>query len=254
MQAIKVKNVTLGSGRPKIAVPITGKELPAVLTQAAGINATNADLVEWRLDCFAPVTDFDQVDAAATQLRQRLADLPLLLTFRTHAEGGQQPAKDEFYFQLLHHLVKKSLGDLLDVELFHDSEQIRQVITAAQHQQIKVVMSNHDFTKTPAITEIQRRLKLMATLGADIAKIAVMPHSAQDVLKLLWATNAMKDQLNCPLITMAMGDLGKVTRISGEVFGSCLTFGTVGAASAPGQIQSQKLRQYLAALQLSSNA
>lgn len=77
----------------------------------------------------------------------------------------------------------------------------------------------------------------MKTYGADIAKIAVMPNSARDVLDLLLATDNMKYKLNCPLITMAMGDLGKVTRISGEVFGSCLTFGTIGDASAQDKLK-----------------
>lgn len=111
-------------------------------------------------------------------------------------------------------------------------------------------MSNHDFDKTPATSELERRLTLMKTYGADIAKIAVMPNSARDVLNLLLATDNMKYKLNFPLITMAMGDLGKVTRISGEVFGSCLTFGTVGDASAPGQIESTNLKGILDTLKI----
>ena len=57
---------------------------------------------------------------------------------------------------------------------------------------IYIIMSNHDFDKTPATSELERRLTLMKIFGADIAKIAVMPNSARDVLNLLLATDNMK--------------------------------------------------------------
>ncbi|CDI58949.1 3-dehydroquinate dehydratase [Lactobacillus helveticus CIRM-BIA 951] len=41
---------------------------------------------------------------------------------------------------------------------------------------------------------------------------------------------------------MAMGDIGKVTRVAGQVFGSSLSFGAVGKTSAPGQLSIDDLR------------
>jgi len=81
--------------------------------------------------------------------------------------------------------------------------------------------------------------------------MAVMPQSADDVLTLLTATNEARKTLSQPVITMSMGDLGKVSRLAGEVFGSCLSFATVGAASAPGQIALDHLRPELEDLKLS---
>lgn len=147
-------------------------------------------------------------------------------------------------------MIKEKATDLLDLELFRKTSKLKEIIAEAHENNIYIIMSNHDFDKTPATSELERRLTLMKTYGADIAKIAVMPNSARDVLNLLLATDNMKYKLNCPLITMAMGDLGKVTRISGEVFGSCLTFGTVGDASAPGQIESTNLKGILYTLKL----
>ncbi len=140
--------------------------------------------------------------------------------------------------------------DLIEwrIDFFDQVEDAEKLVETAK--KLRQVMSNHDFDKTPATSELERRLTLIKTFGADIAKIAVMPNSARDVLNLLLATDNMKYKLNCPLITMAMGDLGKVTRISGEVFGSCLTFGTVGNASAPGQIESTNLKGILNTLKL----
>ena len=39
-----------------------------------------------------------------------------------------------------------------------------------------------------------------------------------------------------PIITMAMGELGAVTRTAGALFGNAMTFASAGKASAPGQI------------------
>ena len=78
----------------------------------------------------------------------------------------------------------------------------------------------------------------MADLGADIPKIATMANGAQDALKLLAATEEMsRIHSDKPLLTMAMGREGSITRLAGELFGSAITFCSLEAASAPGQVQ-----------------
>ena len=86
----------------------------------------------------------------------------------------------------------------------------------------------------------------MQELGADIPKIAVMPQSKRDVLTLLAATEEMvSEYANRPIITMSMAGTGLISRLCGEVFGSALTFGAVGKASAPGQMNALQLREIL---------
>ena len=95
-------------------------------------------------------------------------------------------------------------------------------------------------------------LDQMKHSNADIVKLAVMPQNADDVLRLLSETNHFhKRYPNQPLITMSMGKLGVISRISGEVFGSCVTFGAGKNASAPGQIEMGKLEEFLQVLRLS---
>lgn len=214
------------------------------------MSSNNTDLIEWRIDFFDQVEDAEKLVETAKKLRQVMSEMPLLTTFRTHFEGGVKKLSEEEYFDICRVLIKEKATDLLDLELFRKTSKLKEIIAEAHENNIYIIMSNHDFDKTPETSELERRLTLMKTYGADIAKIAVMPNSARDVLNLLLATDNMKYKLNCPLITMAMGDLGKVTRISGEVFGSCLTFGTVGDASAPGQIESTNLKGILNTLKL----
>ena len=214
------------------------------------MSSNNADLIEGRIDFFDQVEDAEKLVETAKKLCQVMSEMPLLTTFRTHFEGGVKKLSEEEYFDICRVLIKERATDLLDLELFRKISKLKEIIAEAHENNIYIIMSNHDFDKTPATSELERRLTLMKTFGADIAKIAVMPNSARDVLNLLLATDNMKYKLNCPLITMAMGDLGKVTRISGEVFGSCLTFGTVGDASAPGQIESTNLKGILDTLKI----
>ena len=88
----------------------------------------------------------------------------------------------------------------------------------------------------------------MDASGADILKMAVMPKDFEDVAAIMQATNEMTKLTDRPLISMAMGDTGSMSRISGENFGSCVTFGTVGKASAPGQFPIKELRMMMEAL------
>ncbi|WP_125980705.1 type I 3-dehydroquinate dehydratase [Loigolactobacillus iwatensis] len=247
---VKLKQVVLGSGRPKIAVPITGKDRSTILEQANKIVAARPDLIEWRLDYYQDILNFENYRETALQLNKLLGDIPLLTTFRTQKEGGGMPLSADNYVAIYQQIINHQLTDALDIELFLPQRIVGDLITAAHDSNIAIIMSNHDFQQTPAKTEIISRLTQMAQLNADVAKIAVMPQSAADVSTLLAATEAAHRQLTIPLITMAMGNLGKISRISGEVFGSALTFGTVGAASAPGQIELKMLRHNLAELAL----
>ena len=92
-------------------------------------------------------------------------------------------------------------------------------------------------------------LTAMADAGADVAKLAVTPADPADAARLLQATaQAAALRPETPLLTMAMGPLGAVTRVCGAAFGVCASFGTAGAASAPGQPDAAALRAALSAL------
>ena len=86
-------------------------------------------------------------------------------------------------------------------------------------------------------------------LGADIAKVAVMPNDPDDVLTLLSATRQASGQVQIPVISMSMGSYGAQTRLFGWVYGSALTFAVGARGSAPGQIPIEDLSMVLNVLQ-----
>ena len=245
IQPIQIRNVEIGSGVPKVIVPIVGKTEEAILAKAGEIASMPIHTVEWRVDFYDDVFDTEKTLATLKKLRCALGTLPLLFTFRTKKEGGNMAASLLQYKELVKRAICSGLVDLVDIELFSDKDTVNELIALAKEKNVKTILSNHDFFKTPSGNEIFSRLKQMEEAGADIAKIAVMPESTEDVLTLLSATCKAKKELTCPVITMSMAGTGLISRLSGEVFGSCLTFGTAGNISAPGQIDALKLRSVL---------
>lgn len=244
--AVTVKNITFKEGETLICVPLIGKTQDELLTNAQGLVDAGADIIEWRVDHFTHVREIPQVLATLAEIRHTLKTLPLLFTFRSKKEGGETEISDEAYFELNRQAELSGLVDVIDIELFNDEAQIRALVNDAHQAGVKVIMSNHDFHKTPAQEDIIYRLRRMQDLGADLPKIAVMPQTPQDVLTLLSATLTMKEKYATrPLITMSMGKSGGVSRVTGRLFGSAMTFGTVGQASAPGQIAIAKLRELM---------
>ena len=120
---------------------------------------------------------------------------------------------------------------------------------------VRIIASHHDFDGTPDERILHMLMDQMQQGGADVAKLAVMPNSADDVIRLLKLTNdTIQKYPTLPVVTMSMGGLGVISRLSGEVFGSCITFGADGAVSAPGQMQMDTLADILDALHVSMSA
>ena len=246
MTPVKVRNISIGEGIPKICVPVVGITREEIITEAKSFSSIPVDLVEWRVDWFEQVFDLEKVLGLLKELREVLGELPLLMTFRTSKEGGEKSISASDYARLNIEAAKSGYVDLIDVEIFTGDEIVKEIIDAVHNYGVKVIASNHDFDKTPDKDDIVERLRKMQELGADIPKIAVMPQSAKDVLTLLSATDEMVTKYaDRPIITMSMAGTGLISRLCGEVFGSALTFGAAKKASAPGQMEVNDLSTVL---------
>ena len=246
MNPVIVRKIKIGEGIPKICVPIVGVTKEAIIEEAKTIAALSADIVEWRADWYEDVFLFEDVRSVLKSLREILQETPLLFTLRTAKEGGEKSIDNATYIALNKAVIESGEIDLLDVELFSGDKVVEEIIGYAHQNQVKVIASNHDFEKTPSKEEIISRLQKMQEMGADILKIAVMPKSSKDVITLLAATEEMStNYAKQPIVTMSMSRDGVISRLAGEIFGSAITFGAAGKASAPGQISVQELRKVL---------
>ena len=243
---VKVRNLKLGEGIPKICVPLVGKTNEEILEEAKNLKEIKLDLVEWRIDHYENVENIEKCKEILKELREVLGETPILVTFRSKKEGGEREVSTEYYIELNKEISRTGMADLIDVELFTGDREVSEIVNFAHENEVKVVMSNHDFDKTPAKEEIVKRLCKMQELGADLPKIAVMPQTTSDVLTLLCATDEMVTKYaDRPIITMSMAGLGVISRIAGETFGSALTFGAAKVASAPGQVSVKELNNVL---------
>ncbi|MGI5951462.1 MAG: type I 3-dehydroquinate dehydratase [Brooklawnia sp.] len=232
---LQVRGVTLGVGRPKVIIPLTDAHEAGLVAAAKRVAASRAEMVEWRVDRYERRDDLNQMVAMAARIREIIGERPLLFTPRTKHEGSDwHPSSDE-YRDLISDACASGTIDMVDVQYLNPAA--KRCVEAARAARVPVVASNHDFDGTPSAAEITDRLNAMASLGADVLKIAVMPRSPGDVAALLAATAQCAEQVPVPLITMSMGPLGSISRLAGQVFGSCATFATLGdAGSAPGQL------------------
>ncbi|PXW48810.1 3-dehydroquinate dehydratase [Erwinia sp. AG740] len=246
MKTVTVKNLVIGEGTPKIIVSLMGKEVSSVESEAHYYRDFDFDILEWRIDHFNHVDNIDSVLDAAHKLRTIMREKPILFTFRTAKEGGEKEIAPQAYIALNKKMIDSGLVDMIDLELFTGDQLVSDTIAHAHAKGVKVVMSNHDFHKTPPKEEIIKRLCKMQELGADIPKIALMPQNKNDVLTLLLAAQEMSEKYaDRPIITMSMSKAGVISRLAGEVFGSAATFGALKKASAPGQIAIKDLRDVL---------
>ncbi|MCR5388782.1 MAG: type I 3-dehydroquinate dehydratase [Lachnospiraceae bacterium] len=240
MSSVKIGNITLEKGAPKICVSLTSKGEGSVVKEAAEVSKLPCDIAEWRYDMLEAYQLISELDETGTAIREALNGKPLIFTFRTKREGGEKAVTPEQYKAMLLNVVETGIADAIDVELFCGDEIFKEVCAFAHRYGTVVIGSNHDFEKTPSKEEMISRLKKMFELGADVAKLAVMPQSPEDVLTLMSATEEItRDENMGPVITMAMSDLGTVSRVAGALTGSAMTFASAEKESAPGQLPVQ---------------
>lgn len=242
MKICQVRQLTIGEGKTKICVPVVETTTEKIIQQIQELQ--NCDLIELRIDFYENIHDLKQVHELLLQVRQQ-TNLPLLLTYRSLKEGGHIQLSDQEYLSLVQTACQSGCIDIVDIELESGNMLVYQLVEIAHQNHVKVLMSYHDFEKTPTVMEMKERLEKMEIMGADICKIAVMPFSYKDVIQLLNTTMEMSQRLTRPLVTMSMGKIGKITRIVGELVGSSITFASVGQSSAPGQLTLEDMQTLL---------
>lgn len=240
-------NLVFEQAIPKICIPVIEVSEKEILNEFSALNKMDIDLVEFRADYFEYAHDEAIVLELLKKIR-KLYNKPLLFTLRTKDEGGYRYFNSEYYFNLNNKLIKSKLIDLIDIEFSSDYEQVNNTINLARDYNIITIISYHNFSQTPSEDEILDKFNKM--MIGDIAKIAVMPKSEEDVLRLLSASLKLKKEKKGPFIAIAMGPLGIISRISCQLFGSCMTYASNKKVSAAGQIDFNLTKELLKIMHL----
>lgn len=221
----------------KIVVPV----MPRSLEEAQNIDVTKydlADIIEWRAD-FLPKSD---VLTVAPAIFEKFLGREVLFTLRTTREGGNIELTDEEYVGLIKEVNAIYQPDYIDFEYFSHMDIFKEMLDFSN-----LVLSYHNFEETPG--NIMEAFSELTALSPRVVKIAVMPKTHQDVLDLMNFTRGFKT-LNPEqsYAVMAMGKLGRITRVAGELMGSCWSYASLDEQSAPGQIPLTQLPKILEVL------
>lgn len=247
---IELNGKPLGAaGLPAICAPLVGRTREQLVAEAAAVAAKRPDLLEWRVDFFDAIADTAAVLETATALRAAGSGLPLLFTRRSQREGGEPTGLAEPQALALYRAIcEHRAADLIDYEMGNDAAHVRALRESSKAHGVALVLSYHNFKETPPLEQLLERFAQAERMGADVAKVAVMPQDPQDVLRLLEATAQASRRLAIPVVSMAMAALGSVSRLCGGAFGSAMSFAVGQSSSAPGQMPIEDVRAGLAIL------
>lgn len=245
----KLGRVTLGEGMPAICVPVMGRTIPEIAQAAARAKAAQADVIELRIDSLTDRPGLQEAMDACRAVRGSAEEIPLLFTLRTRRDGGAGTADVQAYEALLGAVMESRVCDAVDCELSAGEAVFARLAEQAKRAGVLLVGSSHEFGEIGDMQRAAQWLKRQEALGADVCKAAVMTRTNAEAFALAQVYAGVYEQLTIPMIAIAMGPAGIMTRVGAACMGSCLTFGTAGEASAPGQIDAKKLRTALEIVQ-----
>jgi 3-dehydroquinate dehydratase-1 len=225
---------------PAICAAVTAPNIEEFL-EALG-NVRSADLVEIRAD---GLVDKTRINDLLKQAKSK-TNLPIIFTLRTKSEGGAFEGTEEERAELIKEGLE--LADMVDIELRMNEDDRNEIIKMSKEKKVKVILSYHDFEKTPAEDEMASVLAEEEAAGADIAKLVAFANFSSDVIRLLNVTQEMGKKLKIPLCTISMGKMGAISRIASPIFGSALAYGCVTKETAPGQLSVSQLDSMLRAV------
>ena len=193
-------------------------------------------MIELRADYFSFLEDKEALEEVLKQVAEIADSTIVLFTIRTDLEGGESAIAEELYKDLIVFASTTGYVDIVDVETSH-VEDAAEFISLLQGNGVYVLASHHDFHETPELLDMIDMYGTMRNTGADILKLAVMPNTRDDVVRAMQAANMVNEEIEDALIcSISMGSLGKISRIAGGLVGSCISFASLDASSAPGQL------------------
>lgn len=241
---IKIKNVCFGGENTLSCLPMIPKTEQELYSQTKELVQINPDIIEWRIDYYDEVSSPEKVAKALINISKIINDIPLIFTFRHVSEGGFKKYSQDIRLEVIEKALNTGCVDLIDVEMSNEKEFIDRVKELTVKYSKTLILSYHDFEYTPDEDFIYNKILEGARLGADIPKLALMAKDYGDVLKVMNANyKARVEEIDSPIITMSMGQIGSISRIIGGMFGSDMTFAVGKESSAPGQISISTLRE-----------
>ena len=218
--------------RYKTCVSIA-EETPKQVSQTLQIALKKADYAEIRFD-YLKKEDIPQV---LEIVKKKLINV--VCTLRPKSEGGKFTGDEKERIAILK-LIAEYNPFLLDVE-FNTIKKNKDLVKYLKKAKTNLLISYHDFKKTPSISQLQEKLDQMKKFASNV-KIVTTANSANDSSRVLQLYNK-KGRIN--LISFTMGDLGRTSRILGLFLGSPFIYVSLGKPVAPGQFSADEIKRII---------
>ena len=163
----------------------------------------------------------------------RRQGMPVILTIRDSREGGAWRGREADRLAL--YLAGLKSVSAVDMEI--GAHALMTLAGAAKQVKATVVGSFHDFKGTPTLARLRAIEVRGRHMGADVVKVAVKVRTEADVATLF----AFPHGASGPICVLGMGDRAGITRVALPCAGSCLAYGALGRATAPGQMDCRRL-------------
>lgn len=189
------------------------------------------DIIEARLDMMQK----REIEALSYCEKIETHGKPVIVTIRLAAEGGKWAADDDSRKNLFYNALETVSA--IDVEL--RSELLPQLYTVGTSKNKLIIISFHDFNKTPKLLELNTLLKKVKMFPSAVLKIAVRTETTEELECIKTFLRSVRDRKICML---CMGNLAKESRVKLPAIGSCLTYGYIDQPVAPEQPDCLTLR------------
>ena len=207
------------------------EKTPAKIKQTLKIGLKKSDYAEVRLD-FLKVEDIpDTLEIIKKDMNR------IVCTLRPKTEGGKFPGNEKERVAILK-LISEYTPFYLDVE-FNTLRKNTSLVKYRKTTKTKLLVSWHDFKKTPNSAELKNKMNQISKFSSNI-KIVSTAKSTDDSTRML-ELYSKKGKNN--LISFAMGDFGRISRILCLYLGSPYTYVSLGKAVAPGQFSIDEVKK-----------
>eukprot|EP01063_Lacrimia_lanifica_P012514 TRINITY_DN19177_c0_g1_i1.p1 TRINITY_DN19177_c0_g1~~TRINITY_DN19177_c0_g1_i1.p1 ORF type:complete len:1486 (+),score=579.95 TRINITY_DN19177_c0_g1_i1:68-4525(+) len=207
--------------------------------------ACGTDALELRVDLLSDLSA-ENVAKQVVKLR-RLSPLPVIFTVRSEAQGGRFPNGQHERMLTLLQLAVRLGCEFVDVEATLKDEDRQELLDAVRPS--KVILSHHDPHAALSWEQVERKIAEMGQCTtADVVKFVTSAKTVDDCARLRAAVRAA--DIATPVIALAMGEHGKLSRALNEVM-TPITHPSLPVAAAPGQLtlsQINSLRRLIGAL------
>jgi 3-dehydroquinate dehydratase type I len=215
-----------------ICVCILANNIENAIRKIRSVEKNNPDLIEIRLDYF---NDFNNMKNILKSTK-----IPLIATNRSAGEGGSFKEDEGSRMKILLDAARSGF-EYVDIEL--STNDVAKIAKNLQSLGSNVIISHHDFNKTPSNNEIRKIYEEMLNIDADVCKIVTTANDYNDNLRLLSFLN--ENFGKSKIVCFAMGDFGKISRIFSPIFGGFFTMASLekGQETGPGQIEIVELEE-----------